>query len=499
MLKDNKGNQKEINEFFTSDKTDWYTENRLGDRIWNIEYLNKFWELILVEKIKKEDFVFQDFVFPSFTNTGKKELNLAHNHFLRILSNTKQLQERSISFYNCRFQGDALFIGKIQNITKNVPFPFINIKSLNFKYCIFNDDFRLQGFEIKEQLNIQNCEFYGESDLILNKLNGSLTLDHLKFENSFHLLANKISNNTNLNNLTFNSKSSLNRNSFNGHFLYTESVFNGNSIFRENIYHQNSSFAFLRFNEKSLIQDDSYNHCNFQGIEFSQNNHLFERLKPEMNQIINFKDIIFNNQVTFRDCNMSLITFSKSHISDINFVSCVWNSNKRLIMKNELNEGANEKESLNNLEDFYRQLKRNFEANKDWELSGKAYVSEMTIRKKRLKIDNEYFPWFIYSFYDFFGGYTQNFKRPFISLVVSSILVFPILYLIFESNLQNIDETTKFFYEIKIVLQKSISATFPFLKSKLYSENWWLSSFQTIFSSILLAFFILALRKRFKQ
>lgn len=144
------------------------------------------------------------------------------------------------------------------------------------------------------------------------------------------------------------------------------------------------------------------------------------------------------------------------------------------------------------LEKFHRLLKTNFEEKHSWELSGKAYISEMEMRRKSFLTEKEYIQWFIYSFYES-AGYTQNFKRPLLLLLILTFFVFPLLY----------SDLCFLFYDHCYwswePLRKSLDASLPIIKLSFEYRYWGIRYLQSFNSTIFLTFFILALRKRFKQ
>ncbi len=116
------------------------------------------------------------------------------------------------------------------------------------------------------------------------------------------------------------------------------------------------------------------------------------------------------------------------------------------------------------------------------------------MRKERLWIENKFLEWIIYSFYRFFGGYTQNFKIPLGFWLLCTLLIFPTYYFLFEG----VSQTSYGYYKIETVknaYEKSLTNAIPILKSNLNFNNWWIKSIQIFFSSLFLTFFVLALRK----
>ena len=73
-------------------------------------------------------------------------------------------------------------------------------------------------------------------------------------------------------------------------------------------------------------------------------------------------------------------------------------------------------------------------------MSGKAYKSEMEMRKKRHFLNGNFFSFagiesyshnLIFWVYKIFSGYTQNYLRPLIIIIISTFIIFPFLYYLF--------------------------------------------------------------------
>lgn len=149
----------------------------------------------------------------------------------------------------------------------------------------------------------------------------------------------------------------------------------------------------------------------------------------------------------------------------------------------------NEEFSFTDSEEHYRQLKKNFDGMKNWELSGYAYVSEMEMRKRSLWKEKKYFEWVIYAFYGNFGGYTQNIKKPIISLF-GLIVTFSVIYYFIDFNWLK-------------AIQRGVKGAIPYIQIDTVNPftGYWLilRNVEFLLGATFLTFFILALRKRFKQ
>jgi len=141
----------------------------------------------------------------------------------------------------------------------------------------------------------------------------------------------------------------------------------------------------------------------------------------------------------------------------------------------------------------------------------------MEMRKKRYYINGNlksnsgiksYSHYVIFYLYKQLSGYTQSYLKPFSIILFSTFLFFPTIYYIVNNfNIQenhvrlfysNLFYKNNYLNTIGDAFQLSFSNTLFFLKTPIKS-NWWLMSLQKVFSSVMLTFFILALRKKFKQ
>lgn len=201
---------------------------------------------------------------------------------------------------------------------------------------------------------------------------------------------------------------------------------------------------------------------------------------------LRFLDVEFSDKIKLTKFNVARIDFDNCDISKINFSLCDWSdtiTNERLIFPFESTY-----DGLQNAENIYRQLKQNFTKIGNWELAGYAYVSEMEMRMKRYWKNKKYHFWIFYAFYKYLGGYTQDFIRPIMALAISFI-TFSIAYFFIDFDISN-------------AFQRSIAASVPYIEIQehvQFQSEWLiLRNIQFILSLVLISFFVLALRKRFK-
>lgn len=478
----------DLHNLFISDKSDWFIEVDNNNKIWSVPKTYHFWEMVRIHKIEKGDFHFNNFVFPTFLkpDIGKVQGN---NFYEEIFGAKSKLIAEKVKFDHCRFQGSTVFYGNAIPTHLKGYQEIIFSNDLTFEHCTFDDEFSFIGTKILGNLYVGNCVFVNEFVAIMGVIVGTTSYSNCTFHKRFIYQGITQKKNVHFTSNIFNGDSSFAKCHYNEIFSLNDNVFNHNSSIFENTYHDRSTFAHLTFNGKMQINSEKYLNNAFQDIYLNGKHSLFQEITSIENNRIIFRNIIFPNNTDFRNCDCSSFLFTDSDIVNVKFSSCDWNISDRLVVRDEIEMKEKSILKLRSLENLYRQLKKNFDFNKDWELSGLAYISEMEMRKLRLQNDKKYFHYFIYWFYGFFGGYTQDVRKPILSLFFVFIIC-SYIYFYMDFNIIN-------------AFERGIMGSLPYLENsqKDLFPNYWvlLKNIQFIFSTIFLSFFILALRKIFKQ
>lgn len=408
------------------------------------EYVFPKFELAILEKTSDGRTVFSHDC--NFWNKGEEfKLESADFTFATFLE--------SANFSGCHFEGGAQFYNSF----------FLD--DANFKECVFD-----------EQVVLRHCHFDKRVDFSKSKFNKrilAIESSYFKGETFFHDIT--VSCNFEMNFSEFEylemSYNTFNKSVTVSHCKF-KSVFEfiGNNIYDLLIVHT------CRFSRDEL--------CLFQDI-----NHERKEIHPRME----FVNIIFHSSFIFRRTNLSETAFYQSDITNIQFKEC-FAYHGTLIKEDRFVESGH----FDALSDSYCQLKRNFENSKNWELSDVAYRREMVMKKKYYHLlakRKKYFSLytidsFLYLIYEQVSGFNRSYTRPLVLLLISSLLLFPGAYMLVEGD------------TIYNSLVKSLGATLPYfykVEASISFKGWGLHSTQTLVSSILLAFFVIALRRRFKS
>lgn len=469
--------------YFIIDKSDWYEEIE-GKKKWDDLKVKQFWFLIrkyTMSYVTRQKLInFENFIFPDR------------------------------EYYSHQFNSGKR-ITQSMNFWRNIDDKKIS-QNINFKNAVFLGDFYIYKAVFKGFINFENTKFLGEFSITQNcTFEGEINFENAIFnENTF--FHNQFFNKINFYQAKFKSLANFDDSIFKQSINFENTYFEKDAYFNGCKFNENTNFEGADFSQQTLFIDTEFKkEVSFSGAEFKGDTNFY---RTEFYNLVNFensiflgdkkfyfldlegdnlklsfKNTIFSKSILFRRINFTNTTFLESDLTDLKFRECEWGNESRIILHDEKSIDFKEKSNLKSLEALYRQLKKNFETTKNWELSGKAYVSEMEMRKRRLWLERNYYQWFIYKFYDVFGGYTQDFGKPIVSLV-GLILVFSGLYFFID-------------YDILKAFQRGVKGALPYMQ--IDTENpftgYWLilRNLELVLGGTFLAFFILALRKRFKQ
>lgn len=286
---------------------------------------------------------------------------------------------------------------------------------------------------------------------------------------------------------------------FLGKVNFIEAIFLGDTIFLDVLFSEKVYFHSTQF---SKTHDTLFHECYRTENEIKEARGIYSI--ADRNIYFDFTNVELHNKIIFRRIHFHNTNFYITNITkEVRFEECKWDGNYRLkLFKKE--KGFFKKDIYEDYQERYRQLKLNYANFQEWNTSGKAYRSEMYAKqwltffeifnyKKWFAIPVRIIEFLMSAFYGLFSGYTQSITKPFVWLIVSTVFIFPLFY----NNCSLIEIfTCNYFDKLKL----SAENTFPFFKFNSDSNSYfWVTFTQKIFSSTLLAFFILALRKRFKQ
>tara|TARA_R110002051_G_scaffold300219_1_gene367551 strand:+ start:8541 stop:10004 length:1464 start_codon:yes stop_codon:yes gene_type:complete len=485
-----KPSNENILNFYQSDLSIYYNIDKEGVLIWNEDFLNQYWHN------------FSKFI--ELNGNELEGLTIPKCSHLALTHGLFDLELDELIFSNCIFLDEVYF----ENL---------KIKKVMFSSCTFDERLAFSSYnfdlEIKSSTFGKSLEFY-------NCEINTFRLSHNKIFDSIYLKDSIVFKTFIMDYLSVGESISVEKCTLSPSL---ESEISGIEAINKNIItYKDFSIVekhksdFIKkpnddgkegFSLKFLINKDEFiNYVN--KLPDSELGMVKEELIRKINiidyeykytsyePVIKLENVVITHPITFYSINLKNFYFRNSNIEKVIFSNCDWNITDRLVLAEEYIKSGTQ------IENQFRQLKRIFSKDHNWSMSGFAYISEMKMTRRRLgySIDDgkrylskDALEYIIYFFYEKIGGYTQNFTRPLTIFLISTFIVFPLIYVYFEP-------VTEIKYDFTFALKKSISNAFPIVKldGNIYTY-WSLKAFQIIFSTILLTFIVLGLRKRFKQ
>lgn len=528
--------KKELEEYFTSDKTSWFTLDDEENKVWDRSRVSEFWERIRKYKVKKKDFNFSYYVFPDFEferegeylkknpvkkgnkKTESNEIDDEFDFFTKTGYDEKGFSEK-VSFKGTVFLGNTSFYKYY--FKEEVDFSHADFRgSIGFGDCVFFKDATFNNIITYEQFTLfdsifhkkanfsfaEFCEFTFFNNNEFSRVNffgvnfkEDVYVSDSVFKKKVSFMDGISEKNFRLNKLAFEEEidftnfTSLEETSFYNVLFGNDTSFDYAKVenklkIQSSFFFKKCSFSHAKLNQLELIDLNHKIECDDFYYELHHEKAYISNLWKQLNNVSSspklfFDNVSFSAKTQFTRLNLKDIELYNCDVTLVSFSRCEWDvDNKRLVLKN---ENSNYRDS----EIHYRQLKKVFDSEKNWEYSGYSYVSEMEMRKKRLWKEKKYADWLIYKFYSFFGGYTQNYLRPLFSLFILIVFSSVIYYFIDYNTLK--------------AIQRGLKGAIPYLEidTEKPFQGYWLiwKNIQLMLSGTFTAFFILALRKRFKQ
>ncbi len=431
---------------------------------WNQEQIQEFWSR-LREYRKEYLYDFRDFVFPKF------EMSI---HFKNNQGKITLGKDANFWFENEAYQFDSHVYFDFAVFCERAYFPRCTFEGgVSFHNSFFLDEADFRGCVFNEQAVYRHCLFKGKT-----------IFSETKFQKNFVLESSSFEGDTFFNHIESKSLFKLSFVTF-SYIELNSSVLNSESIFSN-----------VKINDEFEFIGNSLKKLTILKCKFSESNRttIQDINKQTKTLIPNFQfiDTVFNQHVAFRRVDLSKSVFHQCNFSNASFSEC-FSSRKSMINE----QHYIEKNNYEALSDIYREFKRNFENTKDWELSDRAYVREMIMKQKHYFIlakERCFFSfnsidWLLYKIYYFVSGFNRSYTRPLVLLIFTSMFLFPILYSIFEND------------NLKDSMIKSLGSSIPFffdVTDSVKYDGWGLHSSQSLISAILMAFFLIALRRRFR-
>ena len=281
---------------------------------------------------------------------------------------------------------------------------------------------------------------------------------------------------------------------FEGKAHFWDATFKGEAVFADVTFEDT-----LLINAERLQKKAFHREVDFRGVKFS---------KPE--------------KVQFQKVDLSQVRFLETDLRKVHFTDVDWNKDKgRNRVFDEVSPDPKTKRfDYALIAQLYRRLRANYEENLRYSEAGDFYIGEMEMTRKA---QTSIFKKLPLLFYKAISNYGESYYRP-LGWIAAILLIFPLLFMFagiepvslnpdnpmegiinyrldFSSGESFLPTTEKIEgYYTSFLYSMSV---FSFIRDKKYTtiDNWGHTLFvlESILSPVTLAFFLLALRRRFKR
>ena len=412
-----------------------------------------------------------------FGDTGTNEVNFRRARFFE-LADFRKARFMKLSFFQAEFGGRTRMGGATFHSAANFRLTY-HAGPFEARNCSFAWMANFAGSQFKSGLNLGLSTFGGEVDFSELSVAGEANFLKVQFNSGAQFKEAQFFSGAVFWKANFAGHLNFRKVWANGPMLFEQSIFRNGAHFGQSQFEAPASFDFAQLGDGELIFGEEY-----------------EGQPPSRVQL---KYLRLGNQAVLRNVDARYFEFYQSEFTEARLINVHWPGRYRLVLADE--KALEEKEYLKRteryqaLEYLYRQLKKNFASQQDWELSGRAYISEMEMRKRRLLAERDVLGYSIYVIYDKLAGYTQSFKRP-------ALLWLSLALVLLSLN-------TVWLGVGAAAVQLSLSQLFLFVRpametlAQIPPDKILLmhivSAGITFVSTLLTTFFVLALRKRFKQ
>lgn len=440
---------------------------------------------------------------------GLKCIFHSHNNF----SNVERFQEK----LNEMFKDEGVEAYDLTGciFPKGIAFPRRITKAVIFRKSLFNGE-----------ANFENVSFEDIAEFI-----GAIFKDGANFRGAV------FENNVEFAFTTFNVEAYFRESTFKGETSFGDTVFEGKAFFADSIFRGHTEFTHATFRDIVDFESATFEDwASFYGVTFNKETYFWNaifkgdadfwgaifqdtlRISAEAHEKkgflgeVSFGSVKFfkPESVIFQKVDLSKFRFLETDLRGVHFIDVNWNKEDNKGRNRVFDEvSPSDNADLPGVREFdhaliaqlYIYLRANYENNLRYSEAGDFYIGEMEMTRKAETSVFRKLPLILYKA---ISNYGESYYRP-LCWILAILLLFPIFFMI--AGIQPVnheqiivtaekikDYSTSFWYSTSI---------FSFIRDKKCTtiNNWGDALFVTesILSPIMLAFLLLALRRRFKR
>lgn len=313
---------------------------------------------------------------------------------------------------------------------------------------------------------------------------------------------------------TFKDKASFFRSHFQDEATFFETEFKKKVSFRVTTFKGVTKFWDAMFHDIVDYRGAIIEHV----LEIDQEN----KQKVFSKEEVDFSSVKFSEpeRVIIRKVDLSKFRFLSTDLRKVEFVDVDWGGKgvRNWVYDEMMPDRSTNKFDYPLIALLYRKLRANYEENLNYPEAGDFHIGEMECKRRNYKT------WFgknlsLTAWYKYVSNYGESYRRPLFFWILPILIIFPILFM--YSGVEGVDHAASNYlidYDLDLTsfLLKKHAWENDYLKAFVYSlsvfslvrdkqyrpiDNWghfWMVS-ESILSPVLIALFLLALRRRFRR
>lgn len=403
-------------------------------------------------------------------------------------------------------------------LPEGVVFPKILSKSITFRDAVFKGDVDLSNVVFEGHANFRGVRFHRAANF-----------SHTFFERRASLRNAVFQDVANFGCVRFNAEADLRAPIFEKRADFAGAVFKDKALFAGVIFKNSADLGSTTFETETRFAGPR-----FEGTVNLSHSRFGDLLwinaeihnKEAFHRPVSFRHGKFSKpeKVEFHKVDLSKVSFLETDVRKVHFTDVDWNKEKgkgRNRVFDEVSPDPGIKEfDYALIAQLYRRLRANYEENLRYSEAGDFYIGEMEMTRKA---QTSIFKKLPLLFYKAISNYGESYYRP-LGWIAVILLIFPLLFMFAGLQPVSYDQNDPMEDVIQYTLDFSSSASFlpttekrgdyytsflysmsvfSFIRDKKYTtmNNWGQTLFvlESILSPVTLAFFLLALRRRFKR
>ncbi|MDP3024771.1 MAG: pentapeptide repeat-containing protein [candidate division Zixibacteria bacterium] len=454
--------------------------------------------------------------------TFQKEIHFEGVTFNGVANFERTSIRQGVSFKSTVFNSEAYFGGAVFQILASFEKASFG-RAANFENSFFQNGADFTGATFKNRTNFKEANFKEDAIFVGTKFKGKTSFENAVFQMEARFISAYFESEADFSGGFFQKEAFFANVIFQNKAGFARTTFQGQTKFVKNTFEFPVSFF-----RASFIEETTFSSAGEVIFPYNFSETILTLGEEDTKRVMFEKEVDFRNvkflkpeKVSFRKVDLSKFRFLGTDLRKVEFVDVGWYKEKgrgRNKIYDEVSpDPGTKKFDYPLISQMYKRLRANYEDNLNYAEAGDFHIGEMEMRRKGEK---NFFNKCIVWAYKLISNYGESYWRPLLCWILPILLLFPLLFMYsgieqitsrqspymihYQFNLSTISLSNAGDF-IKDYLKSFVYSlsVFSLVREKLYRPisnlgHFWMV-LESIFSPTLIAFFLLALRRRFKR